>query len=568
MRFAPVVVLLLLGIGTVVFLTWGGGDGVPLPPGGEAPVGHIGDGDGGGDEPGSAQPVDNGPRRTQLPDGVVATRTEPEEIDGIDLADRTTACLKIVDYRTQKPLEAAIVRVLHNGEDISFSGANGLASVALAEPAQLAVVVEGYLLRLAPVQLGSDEQNPQLVQLVPDQWSLRRSFAFVDPDGKTVPEVLVRLRPAAKGPRTGMPVPKNDAVLQRAWTEHTMLAKRAVSRDVAVQLGTYDVDRVHQLTGATPAIRFVAPGDYVMEAATTTGLVATANVAVIPGSEPAAQRVHMVPGAWLAGTVTDLAATPLEGAQVTVQGSEPLGLRATTAKDGTFTIGPLVNGEKTLLARHGLHAPIAFGPVHAPLQGVLIKLRPLQRTPLKGRVRARPDNVPIANATVIWRVPNGAAISAKTAEDGTFTLQAAGEIAARLLVQAPGYEAYSELVDPNAPFANYDVWPAKTSVRVAKGLTATLEGIVFGGDGATRAGVAVRWSPQSRTATQGLPGRRILEGATLHLPGVATTDSSGAFVIETNQFGAGSVTLVNDSSKKVSATAIAGQTENGLELRQ
>lgn len=568
MRFAPVVVLLLLVIGTVVFLNWGGGDGVPLPPGGETPVGQAGGSEAGGSKPGGQQPVDNGPRRNQLPDGVVATRIEPEDIEAVGLADEATACLKVVDYRTQKPMAAAIVRSLQNGADLAFTDDRGLAGVALAEPAQLAVVVEGYLLRLAPVQLGSNEQQPQLVQLVPDQWSLRRSFAFVDPDGKTVTDVLVRLRPASKGPRTGIPVPKDDTVLQRAWTEHTMLATRAVSRDVAVQLGTYDLDRVHHLTGATPAIRFVAAGDYFMEAATATGLVATANVAAIPGSEPSAQRVQMVAGAWIAGTITNLAATPLEGAQVAVQGGEPLGLRATTAQDGTFMIGPLRNGQKTLLARHGLHAPIAFGPVHAPMQDVLIKLRPLQRTPLKGCVRARPDNTPIANATVIWRVPNGAAISAKTAQDGTFTLQAAGKIAARLRVQAAGYEAYSELVDPDAPFANYDVWPAKTAVRVAKGLTTTLEGVVLGRDGAARAGVAVRWSPQSRTATQGMPGRRILEGASLHLPGVATTDASGAFVIETNQFGAGRVMLVNDSSKAVDATAIAGQTENGLELHQ
>ena len=66
----------------------------------------------------------------------------------------------------------------------------------------------------------------------------------------------------------------------------------------------------------------------------------------------------------------------------------------------------------------------------------------------------------------------------------------------------------------------------------------------------------------------GVPGRRILEGAVLQLPAVATTDSSGAFVIETNQFGHGVIYLVSDTTKSVEATAIAGQSKNGLELHQ
>lgn len=561
----PLVGVLVLVIGAVVVLNWGGGDAVPLPPGGGGPADQARGGSGDGNP---QQPVDNGPRRVQLPDGVVAKNTEEVEIEAEGLADKATACLKVVDYRTKKPVASAIVRALQNGADIGFTDERGLASVPLAQPAQLAVVVEGYLLRLAPVQLGSTEESPQMVQLVPDQWSLRRSFAFVDPDGNAVTDVLVRLRPKAKGQPTLAPVPREDAVLQRAWSEHTMLATREVSRDVAVQLGTFDTERVHLLSGRTPAIRFVAPGDYVMEAATTTGLVASLTVAVIPGSEPAAQRVAMHAGAWISGKVTNLAAAPLQEATVTVQGSEPLGLEATTGSDGSFAIGPLVNGQKKLLVRHGLHEPVAFGPVQAPTKDVLIKLRPLARTPLKGRVRARPGNEPIAGATVVWRVPNGAAISAKTAEDGTFMLHAAGEVAARLIVQAAGYEAYAELVDPNAPFADYDIWPAKTAVRLAAGITATLEGVVLGRDGKPQPNVSVRWSPRARTALPGVPGRRILEGATLHLPGVATTDSSGAFVIETHQFGGGTVSLVDDSTKKVEATAVAGQTENGLELQR
>ena len=84
----------------------------------------------------------------------------------------------------------------------------------------------------------------------------------------------------------------------------------------------------------------------------------------------------------------------------------------------------------------------------------------------------------------------------------------------------------------------------------------------------TVANAAVRWRPASPTGGVGIPGRSVLEGASLLLPGVATTDSSGAFVIETNQFGGGSVSLQKNPSQAVMTTAVAGQTKNGLELRQ
>ena len=158
--------------------------------------------------------------------------------------------------------------------------------------------------------------------------------------------------------------------------------------------------------------------------------------------------------------------------------------------------------------------------------------------------------------------------AATAAAAGTVELQAAGDIAAKLLVQAPGYVRYSELVDPGAAFADYDVWPATTAIRLSKGITATLEGVVLGADGFPVANAAVRWRPASPTGGVGIPGRSVLEGASLLLPGVATTDSSGAFVIETNQFGGGSVSLQKNPSQAVMTTAVAGQTKNGLELRQ
>ncbi len=563
---------LLILVVTVLVLSWDTGDGVVSPPVGyqaDAPTveGSLGN-DSATSEQATRLSAGGLARIAQLPSGVVATRTEPAKIDPVGLSDRATACLRVIDHISEQPVAGAVVRSLRNGADIAFTDGQGLAALPVASAVQMAVVSEGYLLRLAPVRLGSTEAEPQVVRLVADQWSLRRRFAFVDPDGQRLTEVFVRIKPVGKRSESRMPVPPDDDIVRRAWSEHTMLATREVSRDVAIQLGSESVDRVLRLTNDMPIIRFAMPGDFLLEAATTTGLVARAEVAVILGSEPPPQLVRMKTGALVSGLVTDLAGVALERAEITIQGSGPLGLRATTATDGSFTVGPLPIGSATLLVRHGTHVAISHGPVPVPAQDVLIQLAELSRRPLKGRVRARPNHQPIADALVVWQITGGAAITAKTAVDGTFELQAAGEIACKLRVQAPGYVGYVELVEPDAGFANYDVWPADLATRIDQGVTASLEGLVFDPDGEPVANTSVRWMPDNPSGSTTLPGRLVLEGAMLQMPGVAVTDSSGAFVIETNQFGRGRLLLVSDGTKNVVATAIAGQSKKGFELRQ
>jgi hypothetical protein len=561
MRALLYALLLLLAFGVAVTLYWNAGGEASKPPGMGSDMDLIG-GPGRGEASGGQR----------LPEGVVATRSVPDRIHLEPLADQPTVCLRILDYRTQQPVFGAVVRSLQTGADLGFSDEQGLARVPLKKPAQLAVVLDQYLLRMVPAQLGSTEEEPQSVSLVPDQWSLTRRFAFVDSQGQPVDDVFVRLRPATNTPLVSIVMPADDAVVRRAWSEHTMLATRIVSRDVAVQLGKYSVDRVHRFEKSDARIRFVAPGDYFLEAASARGLVAYQELVVMPGSEPPRERVVMRAGAYISGRVTDLSGAPLATAEITVQGSDPLGLRATTASDGRFRIGPLGNLPVTLLARHGLHEPIAYGPIAvssgATAESVFIKLRALDRVLMRGRVRARPSLKPITAATVIWQVQGGAAISVQTDENGVFHLLTAGDSAANLMVQAPGYVTYRELVDPGAAFAEYDVWPADRATRVAAGITATLEGVVFASDGSPIESAPVRWIPASPTTSQGLPGRRVLSGASLSLPGVATTDSSGAFVLETNQFGLGKLILTSNVATSVSATAIAGQSKQGIELRQ
>ncbi|HEX5050545.1 MAG TPA: hypothetical protein VFZ65_02120 [Planctomycetota bacterium] len=506
-----------------------------------------------------------------LAPGTVATRALAESASSEGIADQPTACLQVFDYATKRPLAGAAVRRVQGGAEVAFTDERGFAGVPLKDREQLAVVLDDYLLRLVPTQLGSTEAEPQLVQLVRDAWSWRRRLHFVGPDGPLATAAFVRFRPREGSGPVSSPVPPGDAVLQRAWSEHTMLAGLPVCRDVAVQVGVYSADRVHRLADAAE-VRFVAPGDFTVEVATTTGLVARADLRVdgAPGAS-ADVRLDLVPGTFVGGTVVAASTSaPLAGAELTVQGGDPLGLLATTAADGTFRIGPLLSVPVTLHVRHGDHEPFAFGPVQPPADGVRIELQPLPASTLRGRVRARPGLQPLASATIVWSPSAGAPVTARAAADGTFLLRATGATASRLTVQAPGYQSLAELVSPGSPFADYDLWPATTAGRLDAHLSAMLQGIVVDARGLPLPNVAVRWNPARRSPDAGVPGRRVLDGGSLDLPLVTMTLPDGSFALETNCCGQGFLSLSQPEAGSTTLTidVVPGTTTNGLRLQR
>ncbi|MBM4061717.1 MAG: carboxypeptidase regulatory-like domain-containing protein [Planctomycetes bacterium] len=383
----------------------------------------------------------------------------------------------------------------------------------------------------------------------------------------------MRFRPQqANGAAAQPPGPgRDDPVVARAWSEHTMLAGQPVGADQLVQLGVWSQDRVHRLAdGGT--VRFTAPGDYVVEAATPGGHVGRAAFRADNFSAGKIVRIPLERGRFVAGTVVGAVAgapAPLRGAELTLQGGDPLGLVATTGGDGGFRIGPLLPGEITLLVRHGDHEPLAFGPVAG--DGLRIVLRPLPQTALRGRVRARPGGQPIAGARLSWAPEGAAVVTALSGEDGTFQLAATGARAARLMIGAPGFVPYVELVEPGAAFLDYDLWPASPDERLALGLTARLVGSVVDRGGTPLQGVSVRWIPARLVPPPGVLGRRVLDGATLDLPRVAATGTDGAFVLEVSQFGPGRVCLAAagpDATGGVAVEAVAGRTVDGLRLMQ
>lgn len=566
MRLLIVCGLLAAVVAVALVFAWSSGTATPPVPDRDTPPAAAG----------ANAAVTQGP--VALPPGTVAQNVDRVAVTADDLADEPTACLLVLDHRDGRAIAGAAVRRVRDGAELAFTDELGRAAVALHDFEQLAVVADGYLLRLAPTRPGSTEQEPQRVQMVADVWSPCVQLRLRTPGGAPVGDAMVRFRAADGTPaprEAAVPVPAGDALLQRAWTEHAMLAGRPVCGDVPVELGVFAPDRVHRL-GDGALVRFVVPGSYTMEVATVTGLVARQQVQVQPGSakSPPQVTVELVTGVEVAGSVRSAGnGAALGEARITVQGSDPLGLVATTAANGSFRLGPLPPGPSTLHVHHGDHEPRAVD-VTAPATDVVVALQPLPATVLRGRVRRRPDLVPLADATVAWQ-PNGSTAAAvRTGADGTFLLRATGTGAARLAIQAPGCRPYAELVTPGTPFADYDVWPGTKSARLAHDLTAVLAGVVLGADGRPQAGVIVRWTPASPTRPPGAPGRRILDGAALDLPLATTSGADGSFTLETDQLGPGRLTAADAAdvgaaaSASIEVVAEAGKTTHGLRLQR
>ncbi|MBL8724634.1 MAG: carboxypeptidase regulatory-like domain-containing protein [Planctomycetes bacterium] len=500
----------------------------------------------------AAAPVGERTRQDGPAGTLVARAAVPvAPLPGAGLADRPTAWLQVVDRDQGTPLSGAAVRRVRTGAELTFTDERGLAAVPLGEPEQLAVVLDDYLLRMAPTSPGSSEAAPQVVRLVRDRWSLLVHCNFTPPPGRTADLVCVRFRLQGK-PGPGPAAVAADPVVARAWYEHELLAGQAVCRDVPVQVGAFQEERVHRLTKGT-AVRFLVPGTYTVEAATPDGLCGSAEFRVDATASPVHVPVALGQGAVLRGTVLG-AGRPLAGAELRLQGGDPLDLLATSGGDGSFALGPLLPGPVTVLVRHAEHRATAAGPF-APTAAARIVLEPLPTTSLRGRVRRRPGLEPVVGAKVVWRPTGGAPAAADSQADGSFVVAAAGEVEGRLSVVAPGCIAYAELVAPGAPFADYDLWPLDRDERVGLGLTASLQGVVVDAAQRPQAGVAVRWVPAQATPPSLPTGRRVLDGGVLVLPQTATTAADGSFVLETDQFGPGRVELVAGGAARQATTA-------------
>lgn len=573
MRSPVLVVVVLLLVAAAVWMSGGGADRPPVVPtpapstGAPTPTATNGS----PQDPKSSKPATAAVTTSPgLPPGVEARRTRPVDVPEEPLADSPTAWLRIVDHATNAPIAGAPLRRLRGGVELGFSDERGLMALPLKGPEQGAVIVDGYLMRMAPVRLGSTEQAPQELRLVRDEWSFVQAFRFLGPDGQPIPgDVFVRLRLAYTTPPAALkrsPVPPGDPVLERAWVEHTMIAAQPVCADEPVYLGTFVEQSSLRLVDGGQ-LRFLLACEYHLEAASTTGYVGSVDFPVGKNAAPIA--VTLQPGSYMSGQVRlGDDQRLLAGASIEIQNGDPLGLVATSGEDGSFRIGPLLNREYYLNVAHPDVESMAHGPVPVPSEGVEVVLRGFPRAPLRGRVRARPDLKPLAAAVVFWKGEDGRQpVVGKTAADGTFELHVPMGVRGQLGVQANGHVSYAELVDSGAEPADYDLWPADREARVQAGLTAVFEGVVVQADGTPAGGATVRWQAAAAPTPAPFSGRRVLEGGVLALPLSAVTAADGTFRIETLQFGRGRL-AIDGSGQGLDAEAQAGTITGGLRLRR
>ncbi|MCR9244531.1 MAG: carboxypeptidase regulatory-like domain-containing protein [bacterium] len=567
MRAVSVLLLVLVAIGVGVWLLGGNDDFDPNAGGSGSGGAAMKPAKDGGTRDGTAAPRppaggQNGVAPDAVGDGkpgarAVPTRTAVEPTAPEDLADRPTACLHVVDHLHGKPVAGAIVRRMKGGAEIGFTDEQGYVDLPLAEREQLAVIADRFLMRMAATRLGSTRAEPQPVQLVRDRWSvfhrieLRRARG-----GGVVSEAFVTVHPAQRGKTATNRTPAEpDPVIQRARSEDERLTNFFAGSDEAIRLQDGDT------------LRLTAGVAHDLDFATADGL---ADRRTIPAADNGRViRIALAMGRFVHGQVRGDKGRPLDGAEITQQGGDPLALRCTTAADGRFSFGPLPNGQLTLLVRHREHEPRAFGPIATDAKPV-ITLRELPKSTLRGRVRRRPDLTPLQGATVSWsaNAEGVMPITAVSGADGTFQLATTGDRAGRLLVSAPGCIALAELVAPGAPFENYDLLPSAMNERLEKRMTAVLAGLVVDSASRPASGVTVRWVPTS--AARGVPvtGRRTISGNTLPLPLALATDSNGAFVIETDRFGPGRIEVPNGgAAASVATTAVAGKRQDGIRLK-
>ncbi len=487
-----------------------------------------------------------------------ATALEPQRVP-VDLATDITAVLQVIDVTSGMPVEGAAVyrmRGADNESAIAYSDARGIAPLPLSKPTQLMVVKAGYLLRMAPTQLGSTAESPQQARLVRDTISARGKFRFRGPDGSSPDDVCVVLRPT-RADKQDQPMPEKarvaDEETQRAWREQRTLAALRAVPELHVQLGFHNSAFVHVLR-ADDEIAFVESGAFAIEAATPDGfcksfVVDTANFG------NGAIDVVLQQGAQLRGVVRFRGGGPAEDAWIEVDGGDPLRLVARSGADGAFAIGPLADGERRLRIRHRDSEAASFGPF-APTAFAEVALVALPQESIRGRIVAAGGGKPIRGASASLLQQDGNPLVVPADDEGYFAAAIRGTDAIRVNAGAEGFLTHSELVAPAQSFV-VELWPASQERRLELGLTSLLSGVVVDANNAPMPRIGVRFVPDSPEIAS--PGRRVIAGGALSLPQAITTGADGSFVLEVASFGGGLVQAIDGTSSQANGVRVDAQ---------
>jgi len=499
-----------------------------------------------------------------------ATALQPQRVPE-GLATEVTAVLQVMDATSGTPVEGAAVYRLREAVDeaaIAWTDARGIAPLPLGKPSQLMVARAGYLLRMAPTQIGTTEGAPQQVRLIRDEFSARAKFRFRRPDGSVPDEVCVIAKPL-RSDAADQPMPEKIRVAaeetQRAWREQRTLAGVRAVPELHVQLGFHNAAFVHVLRGEDE-IAFVESGKFAIEAATPDGFCCAFETNTDDFARGPIQ-VALLPGAQLRGVVRSEQGAVVQGAWIEVDGGDPLRLVARSDETGAFSIGPFAIGERRLRVRHRDHATAVLGPFAPPADALQLSLVALPKSSVRGRIVAAGKGEPLRSATASLLVDNGAPIVVPCDDEGYFAIAFAGSDALRLNAGADGFLTHSELVNPGAE-AFIELWPSSQEQRIELGLTARISGVVVDANGAPMPRMGVRFvADQSQGAAPS--ERRILGGGAMSLPQAVTTGADGSFVLEVATFGPGLVQPIDgsqDEGRGVRTDAQKGATITGLRV--
>ena len=507
----------------------------------------------------NAQPATAPGERDPSAPAAAATALEPQRVP-VDLATEITAVLHVIDTTSGLPVEGAAVYRMRGAENesaIAYSDARGIAPLPLSKPTQLMVAKAGYLMRMAPAQLGSTAESPQMARLVRDTISARGKFRFRRPDGSSPDDVCVVVRPT-RADKQDQPMPERarvaDEETQRAWREQRTLAAVRAVPELHVQLGFHNAAFVHVLR-ADDEIAFVESGAFAIEVSTPDGFCKSFVVDTVNFGNGTID-VALQQGAQLRGSVRFQGGGPAEGAWIEIDGGEPLRLVARSAADGSFAIGPLADGERRLRVRHRDSEAATFGPF-AQTAFADIALVALPQESIRGRIVAAGSGAPIRGASASLLQQDGYPLVVPADDEGYFAAVIRGADALRMNAGAEGFLTHSELVSKGAPSVVVELWPASQERRVEIGLTGLLSGVVVDANNAPMPRIGVRFVPDSPDIAS--PGRRLLAGGALSLQQAITTGADGSFVLEVAASGGGLVQAIDGTSSQANGVRVDAQ---------
>lgn len=441
--------------------------------------------------------------------------------------------LTVVDRVTLQPVVGASVLRLRSGEFVGLTNAEGGLHATLTRAEQFAVVADGYLLRSCQVIPRPADSEPQFVRMEPDVWSWRIRFRFLRSDENLAADVRLSFTPADESPVVEPPsLARAPAEAREAWKDHQVVASLPLVRGMLLQPPQAS-PLVHDVAYEA-TIRFAAGGRWTMRALAPGG-----NLAVLPlelrDSGTSDVTVQLQQGLWIEGTTRDATSgEPIRA--VGVHSGDPLVETVYSTEDGAFRTGPFLPGEVRLRFVHAGHETQEDMPVTAGATELQVMLQPLPPVEVRGIVRAKGTQKPVAGVEVALFDVAGGRATTTTDVRGEFVLQGRTGPDMQLQLAGEGWVGITELLPKDVPFLEFELWPADPSVRCANGLTSLLSGTVRLPDGAPAGAMQVRVVVQgaSRPAD---PVRKVLSGGLPPIPNHAVTAADGSFVLEILQTG-------------------------------